>query len=212
MIAEVGASATGTTGLSEAEARRLLGEYGPNEIHREAGLSPWVILGASLMGLPLPLTALQILWINLVTDGLPAITLVMDPPDADVLRRAPRRPEAAVHRAREWRRIVFARLLEASVVLSVFVWALGARDEIQARNLALSVLVFAESLRAFAARNPDRVFFDTGIFSSVRLRGVGAPTVPVTVLELFKLARRGLRAFGVGSAGAGNTGTGRTAG
>jgi Ca2+-transporting ATPase len=55
-----------------------------------------VMLGASLLGLPLPLTALQILWINLVTDGLPAIALVMDPPDADVLRRAPRRREEAI--------------------------------------------------------------------------------------------------------------------
>ncbi len=204
-----------------------------------------VVLGASLMGLPLPLTALQILWINLVTDGLPAITLVMDPPDADVLRRAPRRPEEVILRAREWRRIVFAGLLEASVVLSVFVWALGARSEIEARNLAFSVLVYAEVLRAFAARSPDRVFFETRIFSNVRLLGVVALTVlvqvgihhvpatqelfgigavsmedcmlslglgmiPVTVLELFKLARRGVRASGGGSAGTADYGTGGT--
>jgi Ca2+-transporting ATPase len=51
-----------------------------------------VMLGASLLGAPLPLTAIQILWINLVTDGLPALALVMDPPEADVLERPRGRP------------------------------------------------------------------------------------------------------------------------
>lgn len=138
-----------------------------------------VVLGASIAGLPLPLTALQILWINLVTDGLPAIALVMDPPDPDVLRQPPRRPEEAILGARQWRWIVFTGLVEASVVLAVFVWALNARDLIEARNLAFSVLVFSEVLRAFAARSRERVFFETRIFTNVRLLGVVALSVIV---------------------------------
>jgi Ca2+-transporting ATPase len=136
-----------------------------------------VVLGASVLGLPLPLTALQILWINLVTDGLPALALVMDPPDRDVLRRPPRRPTEAILESPQWRWIGLAALIEAAVVVAAFVWALGARGVVEARSLAFSVLVFSEVLRAFAARSPDRVFFETGVFTNVRLLGVVAVTV-----------------------------------
>src|SRR3970282_1356144 len=51
-----------------------------------------VMLSPAVLGLPLPLLPLHLLWINLVTDGLPALALVMDPPDSDLLKRPPRPP------------------------------------------------------------------------------------------------------------------------
>ena len=185
-----------------------------------------VMLGASLAGWPVPLLPLHLLWINLVTDGLPALALVMDPPDADTLQRAPRRPDEPMLGRRQWRYIAATGALEATVTLSVFAWALVTRSEREARTLAFTTLVFSEILRSFAARSPTRLFWEVGPFTNVRLLavcvlsvlmqiaihhlpftralfdvgplslhdcllGLGLGLIPVSALELAKLARRG---------------------
>ena len=131
-----------------------------------------VMLVAALGGLPLPLLPLHLLWINVVTDGLPALALVVDPPEQDVLQRPPRHPDEPMLGRTQWRFIVATGLLQAAATLSVFVWALNARDLTEARNLAFSVLVFGELFRAFAARSTTRVFWEVGAFTNVRLLGV----------------------------------------
>ena len=114
------------------------------------------MLVAALVGLPLPLLPLHLLWINLVTDGLPALALVMDPADDDALRRPPRPPAEPMLGRREWRGIVLTGALEAIVTLGVFVWALRRSSLVEARDLAFNTLVFSELFRAFAARSPGR--------------------------------------------------------
>jgi Ca2+-transporting ATPase len=136
-----------------------------------------VMLGAALLGFPLPLLPLHLLWINLVTDGLPALALVTDPVHADAMARPPRAPEEPMLARRQWTLIGLTGLLEATVTLSVFAWALGARNLGEARNLAFSVLVFAELFRSFAARSPDRLFWEVGAFTNVQLLGVVAVSV-----------------------------------
>jgi len=131
-----------------------------------------VMLVAALGGLPLPLLPLHLLWINVVTDGLPALALVVDPPEEDVLLRPPRHPEEPMLGRAQWRFIITTGLLQAAMTLAVFVWALRVRDLAQARNLAFSVLVFGELFRAFAARSETRVFWEVGAFTNVRLLAV----------------------------------------
>lgn len=128
-----------------------------------------VMLVAALAGWPLPLLPLHLLWINVVTDGLPALALVVDPPEADVLGRPPRKPDAPMLGWAQWQFIVATGLLQAAATLGVFVWALEARDVSEARNLAFSVLVFGELFRAFAARSTTRPFWEVGAFSNWRL-------------------------------------------
>jgi len=131
-----------------------------------------VMLVAALGGLPLPLLPLHLLWINVVTDGLPALALVVDPAEDDVLQRPPRHPDEPMLGRAEWHFIITTGLLQAAATLGVFVWALNARDLSEARNLAFSVLVFGELFRAFAARSTTRVFWEVGAFTNVRLLAV----------------------------------------
>jgi Ca2+-transporting ATPase len=132
-----------------------------------------------LFGLPVPLLPLQILWINLATDGLPALALVMDPPDPDVMRRAPRSPLEPMLGRSEWTNVVVTGALQAVVTLGVFGWALRTRDVLEARNLAFTTLVFGELFRAFASRSPRRLFWEVGPFTNLRLLAVVAGSVLV---------------------------------
>jgi len=184
-----------------------------------------VMLGAAVVGLPMPLLPLHLLWINLVTDGLPALALVVDPVDSDAMQRPPRNPAEPMLGRDEWVTVVVTGVLQAGVTLGAFAWALQSRDLVEARNLAFSVLVFGELLRAFAARSTTRLFWEVGAFTNLRVLGVvlvsvlvqlgihhipatqelfqigdlpladcalafGLGLVPVSVLELGKLARR----------------------
>ncbi len=140
-----------------------------------------VMLVASLAGLPLPLLPLHLLWINLVTDGLPALALVMDPTANDALRRPPRRREEPTLGRPEWISIGLIGLLESAVTLGVFAWAFRTRDLAEARNLAFSTLVFCELLRSFAARSPTQLFWEVGAFTNIRLVAVVAASVVLQV-------------------------------
>ena len=131
-----------------------------------------IMLVASLAGLPPPLLPLHLLWINLVTDGFPALALVMDPTDPGVMERPPRRPTEPILGRGEWTSILITGFLQTVVTLGVFVWALKSRDETEARNLAFSVIVFSEVLRAFASRSPTLVFWELGAFKNMVLVGV----------------------------------------
>ncbi|MGZ3459290.1 MAG: HAD-IC family P-type ATPase, partial [Archangium sp.] len=131
-----------------------------------------VMLVASLVGLPLPLVPLQLLWINLVTDSLPALALVMDPPHEELLSRPPRRPDEPMLGRPQWRHILLVGALEASVVLGSFIWADPAQHVERARALAFFTLVFAELFRAFAARSGSRLFWEVGPLTNRVLLGV----------------------------------------
>ena len=95
-----------------------------------------VFLAASIVGLPVPLLPLQVLWINLATDGLPALTLVTDPVEAQVLNRPPRDPKEPILGRGQWLIIAATALVESACVLFVFATELERRPVPEARALA----------------------------------------------------------------------------
>jgi Ca2+-transporting ATPase len=129
-----------------------------------------VVFAALLIGWPLPLLPIQLLWINLITDGLPAIALATDRPDTGILKRPPRSQATPFMDAYFFRRVIFIGALTSAVTLGAFAYEyIGSGDLIQARDAAFSVLVTAELLRAFGARSDTKTVFEVGLFSNMRL-------------------------------------------
>ena len=130
-----------------------------------------VMLIAILLGWPLPLLPLYLLWINLVTDGFAALALSTDPIDRGVLNRPPRSSQAPLISRDLIKMTLFTGSLTASVTLGVFAYELylmGSSLE-QARDAAFTVLVIAGLLRAFGARSEQRTVWEISLFSNLRL-------------------------------------------
>lgn len=129
-----------------------------------------VVFVALLIGWPLPLLPIQLLWINLITDGLPAIALATDASEPGILNRPPRSPQKPFMDLVFFKKVAFIGFLTASVTLGAFAYEyLGHGNLEQAQDAAFSVLVTAELLRAFGARSDTKAIWQMGLFSNIRL-------------------------------------------
>ena len=130
-----------------------------------------VMLIAVLLGWPLPLLPLHLLWINLVTDGFAALALATDPIGSNVLNRPPRHPQTELINRDLIKLTLFTGLLTASVTLSVFAYEFYIMNNslAQARDAAFTALVIAGLLRAFGARSEQRAIWEISMFSNIRL-------------------------------------------
>jgi Ca2+-transporting ATPase len=116
-----------------------------------------LMAGATVMGLPLPLTAVQILYVNLATDGLPALALAVDPPESDLMRRAPRNPRRGIFARPVVVLMVVGGVWSMLVNLSLFVWALGSgRGVVEAMTMTFVSLVLIQFIKAYNFRS-DRL-------------------------------------------------------
>ena len=124
-----------------------------------------LLAGSVIAGLPLPLTAVQILYVNLATDGLPALALAMDPPEGDLMRRKPRNPRIGIFTRPVVAMLLTGGLWSGIVNITLFMWGLRlGRPLEEVMALAFVALVLIQFFNAYNCRS-DRL---SGSRSAVR--------------------------------------------
>jgi Ca2+-transporting ATPase len=122
-----------------------------------------LMLVASLLGWPIPLIPVQLLWINLVTDGLPALALAMEPPEPGLMRRRPRQSTESMVSWSLGGTVIGQGVLLATVGLAAFWLCYEQESDLdEARSMTFSVVVYAELFRALAARSQTLTFWQLG--------------------------------------------------
>lgn len=122
---------------------------------------------ATLAGLPLPLLPVQILWVNLVTDGLPAMALGVDPNNHDIMNRPPRHPKESVF-SRGLSRKIIARGFQIGIsTVLVFAMVYYFKNNLaEARTMAFCTLVFCQMFHVFDCRSEVYNIFEIGILKN----------------------------------------------
>ena len=116
-----------------------------------------LMAGSALLGLPLPLTAVQILYVNLATDGLPALALSVDPPETDLMKRKPRDPRTGIFTRPVVTLMVLGGLWSTLINLGLFTWALNSgRSQAEAMTMTFVSLVLIQFFKAYNFRS-DRL-------------------------------------------------------
>jgi Ca2+-transporting ATPase len=127
-----------------------------------------IIFLAMLAGLPIPLRPIQLLFLNLVTDGAPALALGMEKGDPDIMMRPPRPAKEPVINKDMLIGIIAIPIADVIAVLGAFVWALNRYpgDIITAQTVAFATLICSELLRAYTSRSENYSVFSTNPFSN----------------------------------------------
>ncbi|MCG8403095.1 MAG: calcium-translocating P-type ATPase, SERCA-type [Firmicutes bacterium] len=126
-----------------------------------------VMLLAVIGGMPLPLLPMQILWMNLVTDGLPAMALGVDPIDKGIMRRPPREPDESIFSHGLGLRILGGGAMITVLTLAVFMYMLSEGGNIDlARTAAFNTLVFLQLFYVFACRSEHATIMEVGLFTN----------------------------------------------
>ncbi len=130
----------------------------------------WVMLLAPFLGMPLPLLPLQILWVNLVTDGLPGLALGVEPAEKGTMQRAPYHPNENIFgRGMGWH-ILWVGLLMGLVSLGMGFWAWSTGRE-DWQTMVFTTLTLSQMGHALAIRSGRDPFFKTGLFTNKALLG-----------------------------------------
>lgn len=130
-----------------------------------------VMFTASLIGWPVPLLPIQILWVNLVTDGLPALALGVDPIDPNIMKRQPNDPHEAVVTKQRAVLMLGQGAFIAVCSLGAFAYMLFVMKESvnHARTAAFVVLACAQLFHSFNCRNVKESLFKIGLFTNKKL-------------------------------------------
>jgi Ca2+-transporting ATPase len=127
-----------------------------------------VIFLAPLVGLPLPLLPIHILWVNLVTDGLPGLALAAEPAERGVMQRPPRPPGESLFARGLWQHVLAIGLLLAGLCLGVQAWALAVGDT-HWQTMVFTVLTLGQMAHVLAIRSETTPLWRLGLRSNLPL-------------------------------------------
>lgn len=133
------------------------------------GAEIWTIFMAPIVGLPIPLLPIHILWINLVTDGLPGLALSGEKEEKDIMKRPPRKTNESLFAGTGYH-IVWVGLLMAGVTLGIQAWATHHEKD-HWQTMVFTVLSLAQLGHVLAIRSERESLFTQGLFSNLPLLG-----------------------------------------
>lgn len=145
-----------------------------------------VMLFAMLLALPLPLVPIQILWVNLVTDGLPAMALGLDQAESNVMKRRPRHPKEGVFARGLWWKIISRGFLIGLVTLIAFIIVYKQHPDelIYAQTVAFATLVMAQLIHVFDCRS-ERSIYHRNPFQNLYLVGAVISSVILMLIVIY---------------------------
>ena len=129
----------------------------------------WTLLLGPMIGLPVALLPIHILWINLVSDGLPAISLSFEKAEKDIMNRLPRPPQQSVFANGRGLHMIWVGILMAGITLSLQGWAI--RNGMHWQTIVFNVLCLCQMGHVLAIRSEKQSFFSAGMFSNKPLIG-----------------------------------------
>jgi P-type Ca2+ transporter type 2C len=144
----------------------------------------WTLFLAQLVGLPIPLLPIHILWVNLVTDGLPALALSVEPEEGDVMKRLPRHPKESIFAQGLGLQAIWAGLLMGATVLFVQAWFLNDGNG-HWQTMVFTVLCLLQLGNVMAIRSEKESLFSQGLFSNKPLLGAVALTFTLQMATIY---------------------------
>ncbi len=128
----------------------------------------WTIFLAPFLGLPVPLLPIHILWINLVTDGLPGLALAGEPPEKDIMQRSPRHPRESIFAHGLGAHIIWVGLLMGFISIFTQAWSIKT-GHAHWQTMVFTVLCLSQMGHVLAIRSEKESLFKQGIFSNKTL-------------------------------------------
>ena len=160
-----------------------------------------VMFIAGLTGMPLPLLAIHLLWVNLTTDGLPALALAVDPADPDVMEQPPRNPQSSIFSRNVLITIGVIGVIMAATMVPMFIWKLTSEGGSwldhsnplipEAQTMVLSTMVLFELFTVLACRSEIHSFFKLGPRSNMWLIYASLSSLALLMGVLYIPALRG---------------------
>jgi len=125
----------------------------------------WTLFLAPFFGLPIPLLPIHILWINLITDGLPGLALTVEKEEEGIMQRAPRSPNESIFSHGMWQHMVWVGLLIGGLALLSQAWAISRNFEYW-QTIIFTVLTLSQLFHSLAVRAETVSIFSLGLFSN----------------------------------------------